>query len=63
MNMIKVYEKMLCKARLEKVGIHQLMIGKFALKYLNFKEIWKIPCVVQIFHVVPKFPVFPVWKN
>ena len=34
------------------------MKGQFTIKYLIFREIWKIPCILQIFHVVPKFPVF-----
>ena len=34
------------------------MKGQFAVKYLIFREIWKISCVVQIPCVVPKFPVF-----
>ena len=34
------------------------MKGQFTIKYLIFREIWKTPYVVQIFHVVPEFPVF-----
>ena len=58
----------------KKLGIHQSMKGQFTLKYLIFREIWKTPCVVQIFpvlylnslcfpcleKVITKFPVFPV---
>ena len=61
------------KAR-KKFRVHQSMKGKFTTKYLIFREIWKIPCVVQIFPVlylnslcfpcleklITKFPVFPV---
>ena len=38
----------------KKIGVHQLMKGQFTIKYLMFREIWKIP------YVVPKLPVFPV---
>ena len=52
MNMIKVCRKMPSEVRLEKIGVHQLMKGQFTMKYLIFREIWKIPCVVQIFPVL-----------
>ena len=72
--MLKVCGKMLSEARLEKIGVHQSMNGQFTPKYFIFREIWKIPCVVQLFSVlclnslcfsclekvITKFPVFPV---
>ena len=58
LDMMKVCGKMLSKVRREKNGVHQSTKGQFTIKYLIFREIWKIPCVVQIFRVVPKFPVF-----
>ena len=63
MNMMKVCGNMLSEVRLEKIEVHQLMKGQFTIKYLIFREIGKIPRVVQIPHVVPKFPVFSIWKN
>ena len=74
MNMIKGCGKMPSKVRLEKNGVHQSMNGQFTIKYLIFREIWKIPCVGQIFpmlylnslcfpcleKLITKFPVFPV---
>ena len=74
MTMMKVCGKMPIKARLEKIWVHQSMKGKFTIKCLIFREIWKIPCIVQIVPVlylnslcfpcleklITKFPVFPV---
>ena len=59
---------------MKKIEVHQSMKGQFTVKYFIFREIWKIPCVVQIFpvlhlnslcfpcleKVITKFPVFPV---
>ena len=74
-KMMQVCGKMLSEARLEKNWhTHQLMKWQFTIKYFIFREIWKIPCVVQIFpvlylnslcfpcleKVLTKFPVFPV---
>ena len=73
-KMVTVCGKMPSEARLEKIGVHQSMKGQFIIKYLIFRIIWKIPCVVQIFPVfypnslcfpclenlITKFPVFPV---
>ena len=75
MNMMKVCGRMLSEARLEKIGAYQSTKGQFTIKYFIFREIGKIPCVVQIFPVlylnslcfpcleklITKFPVFPVW--
>ena len=58
----------------KKIGVYQSMKGQITLKYFVFREMWKIPCVVQIFPVLSlnslcfpclekmltKFPVFPV---
>ena len=38
----------------EKIRAHQSIKGQFTIKYLIFREIWKIP------RVVPEFPVFPL---
>ena len=51
MGMIKVCRKMLSKMRLEKIGVYQLMKGQCTIKYLIFREIWKIPYIGQIFPV------------
>ena len=45
------------------IGVHKSMKGQFTRFFLNFREIWKIPCVVQIFRVVPKSPMFPCLEN
>ena len=37
------------------------MKGQFTIKYLNFREVWKIPCVIKFFYVVPKFLVFSLY--
>ena len=50
--MLKVCGNMLNEVRLEKIMLHQLMNGQFTIKYFIFREIWKIPCVVQIFPVL-----------
>ena len=50
--MLKVCEKMPSKVRLEKIGVHQSVNGQFTVKYFIFREIWKIPCVVQIYPVL-----------
>ena len=50
--MMKVCGKMQSEARLGKIGVHQSMKGQFTTKYLIFREIWKIPCAVQIFPVL-----------
>ena len=34
------------KTRLEKTWGNQLIKGQYTVKYLIFREIWKIPCVV-----------------
>ena len=53
MNMMKVCGKIPSEARLEKNCCTSVN------EYLLFREIWKIPCVVQIFScVLPKLPVF-----
>ena len=71
MKMMKVCGKMPSKVRLEK---NWGFLGQFTIKYLIFREIWKIPCVFHIFPVlylnspcfpcqeklIIKFPVFPV---
>ena len=57
MNMMKVCGKMQIEARLEKNWGTIVDERAIYYKYLNFREVWKIPCVV------PKFRVFPVWKN
>ena len=54
--MTKVCGKMLSEARLEKNWGTSANERTIYYKILHFWEIWKIPCVV------PKFPVFPVWK-
>ena len=80
MNMMKVCGKMLSKVRLEKIlgtsvderAIYYKILN-FTIKYLIFRETWKIPYVVKIFPVlylnslcfpcleklITKFPVFP----
>ena len=61
MDMVKVGENVPSEVRVEKNWdtVHLLMKGQFTIKYLICREIWKIPCVIQIFPcVVPKFPVF-----
>ena len=58
MNMMEVCRKMPSKVRLKKIGLHQSMKGQFTIKYLIFREIWKILCCPNFLCVVTKFPVF-----
>ena len=59
MNLMKVCGKMLNEARLEKIGV-QVNERVIYYKYLNFKEVWKIPCVVKNFPVLYlNSPCFP----
>ena len=51
-KMLNVCGKMPRKVRLEKNGVHQSMNGQFTFKYFIFREIRKIPSVVQIFLVL-----------
>ena len=63
-KMINICGKIPSKTRLEKIGIHQLMKGQFMKKNFIFREIWKIPCVVEIFPVMYLNSLcFPVWKK
>ena len=63
MNMMEVCGKMWSEARLEKIGLHQLMKRQFTIKYLIFREIWKIPCVVQIFPVLYQNSPFSLYHG
>ena len=57
-EMLKVCGQMPSEARLEKIGVYQSIKGQFTLKYFIFREIWNIPCVVQIFPVLYLNSVF-----
>ena len=66
--MMKVFGKMQSEARLEKNWCLSVNERAIYYKILHFGEIWKIPCVVHIFHmcfpclkkVTTKFLVFPL---
>ena len=52
MGMMNICGKMPSEVRLEKIGACLLMKGQLTIKYLIFKEIWKIPCIGKIFLVL-----------